>query len=108
MSYIVQPVILDPIGASKNKFYLVTSYKNRLHIIDGGKCRSTYKTVDFALNHEDVFPIGSVELESETFQAPKNIVAVLTSIYGCIEEGASYNEITGKYEKRNSTEEISL
>ena len=48
--------------------------------------------------HADVFPIGSIELEGETFQAPGNTVSFLKSIYGSLSPNAKFNLKTGLYE----------
>lgn len=48
-----------------------------------------------------IFPIQFITLENTLFPAPNNVKVFLENIYGCIEEGATYNSITHKYEKKN-------
>ena len=50
------------------------------------------------LNAEDIFPIDTITLEGQVFNAPCNVEAVLRNIYGSLSENARYNRCTGRYE----------
>ena len=52
----------------------------------------------FVIHAKDVFPIRSIDLEGEVFNAPNNIEGVLKSLYGSLAPTAKYNVNTGRYE----------
>lgn len=72
------------------------------------RCGDVYKSLyyanprSFILFPEDIFPIGSIALERETFQAPFNVKSVLKCLYGSIAYNAKYNQATGRYEETKS------
>jgi phosphorylcholine metabolism protein LicD len=45
-----------------------------------------------------VFPVGTIELENETFNAPAQVEEFLKTEYGSLDSNASYNSQTGFYE----------
>lgn len=48
--------------------------------------------------YEDIYPLGEIALEGETFQAPGNPEGFLTSLYGSLSPMAKFNSKTGYYE----------
>ncbi len=58
---------------------------------------SLYCTHPQYINHKDLFPLGSITLEGEVFQAPGNVEAVLKSVYGSLSSKAKYDKKLGKY-----------
>ena len=58
---------------------------------------SLYGTRPPYVPYKDLFPLGSITLEGEEFQAPCNPEAVLKSVYGSLSAKAKYNKELGKY-----------
>lgn len=64
---------------------------------DGYRIQRTSNPRTVVQQHEDVFPIGRIILEGETFQAPHNVESFLKENYGSVSPNAKYNKESGLY-----------
>ncbi len=65
---------------------------------DTGMCECLYRRGrPWRFDIGQVLPTTTMELEGETFPCPADTAGLLTMRYGCISEGAVFDEASGKY-----------
>jgi phosphorylcholine metabolism protein LicD len=59
---------------------------------------STYNYNKLKNHQDDIFPLTKILFEGEYFPAPVNTIKILENEYGSIDENATFNPLTKKYE----------
>ena len=91
---------LNGTGYNGADYHHVTADIQAYQREEGNRYRSLYyiNPQDIVLDADHLFPLRTIVLEGEEFQAPNNVEGILKSVYGSISPKAKYNKTTGKYE----------
>lgn len=91
--------LLHPIYNGADFHYVTVDLQTCIIDDDNSVIRSTYRGKPFELvwDMELVFPLRTIELEGKSFPCPNQPRRFLETAYGCIDDGAVYDEETGLY-----------